>query len=236
MKNSYKKISAIVLAGVVVMGASLSSASAASFKGYAEAANMIQFGKRDGFDVLEMEQSEEGINKAIGKRFKGKKVPGNIRQRLKDNSEPVNNMGDYEKLLKSGMRLHKIKVGDWYYLIRFDNVSIYGASRKPQHRFYSRENQRSYDAVEYYSREQGYEIVLVKDSSSYGEMVEMSAKIRGWFRNDSGLMKKLLKGPSIIFGNVDSFISKVKSGDKIFEKPGHYRVKVGDLEYLIRKR
>ena len=48
MKNLYKKISAILLAGVVVMGASLSSASAVSFRGQGEASSISEFAQSEG--------------------------------------------------------------------------------------------------------------------------------------------------------------------------------------------
>ena len=140
MKNSYKKISAIVLAGVVVMGASLSSASAVSFRGQGEAASMSEFAKEEGIKILEKKASEEELNEAIKVRIRKLKKSSKQRKRLlellKEKAVEIKSMQDYEKLLKSGKQLHKIKVGDWYYLIFLDEVSVYGASRKPQHKFY----------------------------------------------------------------------------------------------------
>ncbi len=243
MKNLYKKISTIVLAGVVVMGASLSSASAVSFRGQGEAASMSDFAQQERIKILEKKASEEELNEAIKVRIRKLKKSSKQRRRLlellKEKAVEIKDMQDYERLLKSGKQLHKIKVGDWYYLIFLDEVSVYGASRVPKHKFYKGINQRNYDAMEFYGKKYGAEIILVKDASSSALRVEFDAMIRSMFGHNPKLMNKLLKGADRVFEDVDSFISKIKSGDNIFgnlDKGEFCRLKIGNLEYLIRKR
>lgn len=243
MKNSYKKISAIVLAGVVVMGASLSSASAVSFRGQGEAASMSEFAKEEGIKILERKANKQEMDKAISKRLKKVKKSSQSGRRLlellKKEAVKIEDMKEYEKLLSSGKQLHRVKVRDWEYLILFDEARVYGASRKPQHKFYSNKNQHNYDSVEFYGRKYNYNIEIVKDCSSYPLSVEFNAMIRSKFGHSKKVEEKLLRGPDISFENLDSLISNLKSSDNVFkklDKGGYYRLRVGDLQYVIRKR
>ena len=215
------------------MGGSLSSAHAVYFRGSGESSSvssMVEFAKEEGFKILAMSKDEGKINESIEKNVKVK----SLKKRLLKQVKEIKDMEDYEKLLKSGQQMHKIKVKDMHYLIRLDEVSIYAASNASRVKFYNKNNQRNYDIVAYLGKKYGFEIKLVADSSSLGERAEMNANIRSQFSGN--VRAKLLKGAERIFKDAESFRAELKSGNKVFEGSGYYRVKVGDLDYVIYKK
>lgn len=122
MKGLYKKISAIVLAGMVVLGggalAGVKKADAVSFRGQAEV-SIEQVAQEKLFRILEKSSNIEKINEAIEKNVKKNK---GLRKRLLGQAEVFKNIEDFKKHINKKQKMHKVYIQEerMYYLIIFE--------------------------------------------------------------------------------------------------------------------
>ena len=119
MKSLHKRISAVVLAGMIVVGGCLASgvsAHAISIQRVEISASIAKFAKKEGFRILDVQLSEKEIKEAVMRI-----VVRNNHERerlLKGKVEEYKDRKDFKRINKS-KKMHIVKLGSLYYLIRF---------------------------------------------------------------------------------------------------------------------
>lgn len=223
MKNLHKKLSSVILSGMIIVGGVASSGINVHAIALSNNKNEMNYDDFENYRYLESFKYEYRYDV---KFLDVKKYP-----ELKP-SKPVKykDRWEFAREVKRGS-LSKYRK-EKYINIQIEN-SYFRISFNP---FYNYKDQFNYNLMRNCSEKYNFDILLKADSRSYGGMIEFYSKIRGMF----GYSSKLLDKIDIDIRDINQLRLDLESGEDIFKfrdlKIGEcYRVKVQYLEYIIKK-